>query len=179
MEIRRLLNLLISTVGFLYWLDNILILNHAQLSALAVTCHDRRAATQLFKIHMATSSSGKFPRYWPFVGGIHRSPVNSPHKGQWHGASVFSVICAWTNGWVNNRGAGDLKRHRSHYDVTVISSDHFVTIWRSLKRVLLIPSNIKSLKYHYAISFHHQSWQTTSVALWITAAIKESYKNQC
>ena len=23
-----------------------------------------------------------FPRYWPFVGGIHRSPVNSPHKGQ-------------------------------------------------------------------------------------------------
>ena len=22
-----------------------------------------------------------FPRYWPFVGGIHRSPVNSPHKG--------------------------------------------------------------------------------------------------
>ena len=24
-----------------------------------------------------------FPRYWPFVRGIHRSPVNSPHKGQW------------------------------------------------------------------------------------------------
>ena len=23
-----------------------------------------------------------FPRYWPFVRGIHRSPVNSPHKGQ-------------------------------------------------------------------------------------------------
>ena len=22
-----------------------------------------------------------FPRYWPFVRGIHRSPVNSPHKG--------------------------------------------------------------------------------------------------
>ena len=27
-----------------------------------------------------------FPRYWPFVRGIHRSPVNSPHKGQWRGA---------------------------------------------------------------------------------------------
>ena len=27
-----------------------------------------------------------FPRYWPFVRGIHRWPVNSPHKGQWHGA---------------------------------------------------------------------------------------------
>ena len=31
--------------------------------------------------------------------GIHRSPVNSPHKGQWRGALMFSLICAWTNGW--------------------------------------------------------------------------------
>ena len=30
-----------------------------------------------------------FPRYWPFVWGIHRSPVNSPHKGQWRGALMF------------------------------------------------------------------------------------------
>ena len=30
-----------------------------------------------------------FPRYWPFVRGIHRSPVNSPHKGQWRGALMF------------------------------------------------------------------------------------------
>ena len=22
----------------------------------------------------------QFPRYWPFMQGIHRSPVNSPHK---------------------------------------------------------------------------------------------------
>ena len=36
-----------------------------------------------------------FPRYWPFVRGIHRSPVNSLHKGQWRGASIFSLICAW------------------------------------------------------------------------------------
>ena len=35
-----------------------------------------------------------FPRYWPFVRGIHRSPVNSPHKGQWRGALMFSLICA-------------------------------------------------------------------------------------
>ena len=33
------------------------------------------------------------PRYWPFVGGIHQSPVNSPHKGQWRGALMFSLIC--------------------------------------------------------------------------------------
>ena len=33
-----------------------------------------------------------FPRYRPFVWGIHRWPVNSPHKGQWCGALMFSLI---------------------------------------------------------------------------------------
>ena len=61
-----------------------------------------------------------FPRYWPFVPGIHRSPVNSPHKGQWRGALMFSLIRAWIKDWVNNREAGDLRRHRVHYDVTVM-----------------------------------------------------------
>ena len=63
-----------------------------------------------------------FPRYWSFVRGIHRSPVNSPHKGQWHGALMFSLICAWIDGWVNNREAGDLRRHRAHYDVIVMGT---------------------------------------------------------
>ena len=57
-----------------------------------------------------------FPRYWPFVRGIHRSPVNSPDKGQWRGALMFSLICAWINGWVNNREADDvvmIKRYTS------------------------------------------------------------------
>ena len=61
-----------------------------------------------------------FPRYWPFVRGIHRSPVNSPHKGQWRGALLFYFICACLNGWVNNHEAGDLRRHGAHYDVIVM-----------------------------------------------------------
>ena len=61
-----------------------------------------------------------FPRYWPFVRGIHRSPENSPHIGQWRGALMFTLICARINGWVNNREAGDLRRHRAHYDVIVM-----------------------------------------------------------
>ena len=56
-----------------------------------------------------------FPRYWPFVRGIHRSPVISPHKGQWREALMFSLICTRINGWVNNGEAGDLRRHRAHY----------------------------------------------------------------
>ena len=47
-------------------------------------------------------------------------PVNSPHKGQWRGALMFSSICAWISGWVNNREAGDLRRYRTHYDVIVM-----------------------------------------------------------
>ena len=61
-----------------------------------------------------------FPRYWPFVRGIHRSPVISAHKGKGSGALMFSLIYAWKNGWVNNGEAGDLGRHRAHYDVTVM-----------------------------------------------------------
>ena len=47
-------------------------------------------------------------------------PVISPHKGQWRAALMFSVIYAWINDWVNSREAGDLRRHRGHYDVIVI-----------------------------------------------------------
>ena len=62
-----------------------------------------------------------FPCYWPFARGIHRSPVNSSHKVQWRGALMFSLICVWINGWVNNREAGDLRRHHGDYDVTVMA----------------------------------------------------------
>ena len=41
-------------------------------------------------------------------------------KGQWRGALIFSLVCALANVWVNNRDAGDLRRHRSHYYVTVM-----------------------------------------------------------
>ena len=64
-----------------------------------------------------------FPRYWPIVWGIHRSLVNSPHKGQWRGALVFSLICVWINGWVNNHEARDLRRYRAHYDVNVMCKE--------------------------------------------------------
>ena len=55
-----------------------------------------------------------------FCAGNSPVPVNSPHKGQWRGALMFSLIWTSTNGWVNNREAGDLRRHRAHYDVIVM-----------------------------------------------------------
>ena len=63
-----------------------------------------------------------FSRYWPVVRGIHRSSVDSPHKGQWRGALMSSLIYVWINGWANTRDTGDLRRHRVPYDVTVIIS---------------------------------------------------------
>ena len=63
------------------------------------------------------------PCYRPFVRGIHRSPVDSPHKGHWRGTLMFSLIWAWTNDWANNEDAGDLRHHRVHYDVTVMVED--------------------------------------------------------
>ena len=93
---------------------------------------------------LATSLSGRhddvikwkhFPRNWPFVRGIHRSPVNSPHKGQWRGALMFTLICARIKGWVNNREAGDLGRYRGHYDVTVMETSHDDVIkWKHFPR---------------------------------------------
>ena len=61
-----------------------------------------------------------FSRYWPFVRGIHQSPVDPPHNGQWRGALMLSLIRAWTHGWVNNPDVGDLRNHRAHYDVTLM-----------------------------------------------------------
>ena len=58
-------------------------------------------------------------------GGNSGSPVNSPHKGQWRGALMFSVICAWINGWMYNREPGDLRRHRAHYDVIVMCLESY------------------------------------------------------
>ena len=66
--------------------------------------------------------TGGFPAQRPVTSmrGIHRLPMDSPHKGQWRRALMFSLICAWIDGWGNNREAGDLRHNRPHYDVTVI-----------------------------------------------------------
>ena len=53
-------------------------------------------------------------------------PDEFPHKGQWRGALMFSLICAWINGWVNSHEAGKMRRHCAHYDVIVIS------VWSSM-----------------------------------------------
>ena len=82
----------------------------------------------------------RIPRYWPFVRGIHRPPVNSPHKGQGRGALMVSMICGRINGWVNNREAGDLRRYRAHYDVIVMIWETNLELSSSFHLLFLNPA---------------------------------------
>ena len=84
------------------------------------TIHPKNYAHGSHFVHDDVIKWKHSPRYWPFVRGSHQPPVNSPHKGQSHGALIFSLICAPINGWLNNREAGDLRCHRAHYDVPVM-----------------------------------------------------------
>ena len=117
-----------------------------------------------FFVHDDAIKWKHFPRYWPFVWGIHRSPVNSPHKGQWHGALVLSFICAWMNSWVNNHEAGDLRRYRAHYDFTICTYtqiDYVCMTWHTIPAYCqfewLVPASM---------------WQSMIISQWQTRIMK-------
>ena len=91
---------------------------------LAMTCRFLRLLliqTSIITLSMMTSSNGNSlhvasPLCGEFIGDLW-----IPHtKAR---ALMFSLICAWINGWVNNREAGDLRRHCAHYDVIVMCMD--------------------------------------------------------
>ena len=91
--------------------------------------------TAKMKSFMMTSSNGIIFHvtghlFGEFTGD--RWPVNSPHKGQWRGALMFSLICVWINGWENNREAGDLRRYHAHYNAIAMYLYDVVWIRRNL-----------------------------------------------
>ena len=106
---------------------------------------------------MMTSSNGNIfcvngPLCREFTG-----PCEFPwHKGQWRGTLMFSLICVWINGWVNNHEAGDLRRYRGHYDVNVMFFGLMSGRWNMLTHPGLLLSTMinfnhcmdKLLHYH-------------------------------
>ena len=111
---------------------------------------------------MMTSSNGNIFRVTGHLCGeftgprlIHRSPVNSPHKGQWRGALML-------NGWANSREAGDLRRCRDHYDVIVMLTcfgwSHFCHLFHS------VSLHRKCLDYHRISNIRRTKSQNLNVS---------------
>ena len=128
------------------WID---FLRHYDRTILSVLHHTCRWCRRLCQCHDDVIKRKDFSRYWPFVWGIHRSPVNSPHKGQWRGNLMFSMICASINGSINNREAGDLRRHRAHYDVIVMATQQTapVAISHVICTIIVIKNGFNAILY--------------------------------
>ena len=88
--------------------------------------------------------------------------MNSPHKGQWRGASMFYSICAWTNDGVNNREAGDLRRHCTHYDVTIMLlqclAEHYVVLMRRQSEIWWGYFFLANCVLYQSSATNHLSW---------------------
>ena len=85
-------------------------------------------------------------------------PVNSPHKGQWRRALMFSLIWAWINDWVNNHEAGDLRRHRGHYAVNVMP---LKLVWTGFVWFLSLPIDPNWYTINTKTNFtwkKHETW---------------------
>ena len=137
---------------------------------------------------MTSSNESIFRVTGPLCGEITGHRWIPPTKGQWRGIWIFSLICAWIKGWINNREAGYLRCHRAHYDVIVMRKfhtfceTHYMTWNRKhtcestyLKRYRLICSIftfIKYVFYNIYLKFHLKCvWRT-----WHLRKSAESYK---
>ena len=103
-----------------------------------------RLFTQPF-IQAQIKENIKAPRHLPLC----RSLVNSPHKGQWRRALMFSLICAWINGWINNREAGDLRCQHAHCDVTLMIFDTRRTTVTYRQVVMYLIFDIETIRVCY------------------------------
>ena len=84
-----------------------------------------------------------------------------PHKGQWRGSLVFSLIYLWINGWVNNREAGDLRRCRTHYDVSAI----WVSIDKAIRRLFLRSCEVSRFRLRFERLLWYLIGYSTAVLL--------------
>ena len=89
---------------------------------------------------------------------VGKSPVTGEFPAQRPVTRSFdvSLICAWINGSVNNREAGDLRHHRTHYDVTVM--------WRMTTIIVYLGSTLRNIYRKYAIDY---SWYHLHLIIWL------------
>ena len=113
--------------GLKRWKTHIYILTNIFAIDQVAFCHTgvfmvrrRHAAFSCWSLSWWRHQMETFSALLVICAGNSPVPVNSPHKGQWRGAFMFALICAWITRWVNNRETGDLRRYRTHYDVIVM-----------------------------------------------------------
>ena len=112
-------------------------------------------------LSMMTSSNGNFSAL--LVLGVENSSVNSPLKVQWCRAVMLSLIYALTNSWSNSLDAGDLRRHRANYDITVMRDIQNRS--HAYKSNNLILTNTLYTKFQQSVI--NKLWLYTLFALWL------------
>ena len=70
-----------------------------------------------------------FSAFLAICAGKSPVPGEYPHKGQWRGALMF-LLSAWINDWAKNGEASDLRWHRAHYDVIVMTIVDSIRVYR-------------------------------------------------
>ena len=109
-----------------------------------------------FHFNMMTSSNGNIFRVTgPLCGEFtcHRCiPLTKASDAElW----CFLWSAPWINGWVNNREAGDLRRHRAHYDVIVMSSvTQVIKCSRMVCALHVLPCPLMLTNWTNLIPFH-------------------------
>ena len=123
---------------------------------LMLTRHPSAAMVLKQFFHMMMSSNGNIF----FVTG----PLCREYTGHWwiprsKANDMFSLICAWIKGWVNNREAGDLRRHCAHYDVIVmrISLTQCQKCWHFRIKVVITTGLITNSVYPFINNVWHTS----------------------
>ena len=91
---------------------------------------------------MMTSSNGNIFRVTGPLCGEFTGPGEFPTQRPVTRSLMFSLICVWINGWVNNRETGDLRRHRGHYDVIVMKGGRCFSVSSNLSRLDNSPKRI-------------------------------------
>ena len=82
----------------------------------------------LWKIRDDVIKWKHFPRYWPFVRGTQRSPMDSPHKGQCRSVPDKQL---------SKQSRTNLRRHRAHYHTIAILSGNFNNLFLSYSSLLV------------------------------------------
>ena len=133
--------------------------------------------------YMMTSPNGNISALLALCAGIHRSPMNSPHIGQWRGALMFFFYLGLNKRLSKNPGDGDFRRYRSHYDVTVMYTYIYMSDSSHDIQWILVCKCAMIIKMKYKVgvflAFMVSSSLASIVLIWCDMHITITLLNPC